>query len=77
MSKSEYKITIQIKKIHLGAIHKEHMQVGRGSEVGNFCSQIYGSNIPLQKQTNKPKVLYVLQRPVYENKIDIVQLDGL
>ena len=53
------------------------MQVGRESEVGNFCSQIYGSNIPLQKQTNKPKVLYVLQRPVYENKIDIVQLDGL
>ena len=77
MSKSEYKITIQMKKIHAGAIYKEHMQVGRESGGVNFCSQIYGSNIPLQKQSNEPKVLYVLQRPVYENKVDIVQLDRL
>ena len=53
------------------------MQVRRGSGGTNFCSQIYGSNIPLQKQTNEPKVLYVLQRAVYENKVDVVQLDGL
>ena len=49
MSKSEYKITIQMKKIHIGAIHKEHTQVGWGSGGPNFCSQMYGSNIPLQK----------------------------
>ena len=77
MSKIEYRITVQIKKIHLGAIHKEQMRVGRESRAANLCSQIYGSNIPLQKQTNEPKVLYLLQRAVYENKVDTVQLDGL
>ena len=57
-SKRQYEITIQIKKDHIEAIHKEYMQVGGRDEGRGTCaifgSKIYSSNIPLKKQTSEP-----------------------
>ena len=59
MSKSEYKITIQMKKNHIGTIHKEHMQVGSGSGGATFAHK-YIAQIFLykSKQTNPKSFTY-------------------